>query len=421
MEELTDKEYRRILLINDCIEGKRSTRDVASLLNISVRQVQRLIRKVSETGNSKTLLHGNKNITPHNKIPEDIKLKIIQLSLNELKDLNYAHLRDVLAEEFNIDFSRSTIERICKDIGRLSSITIKKPKIHKRRAPRTRFGELIQVDATIEPWLATSNKKWALHGAIDDATGMVVGLHFEKEECLEGYVQLMLQVNKKYGLPLEIYADGRTIFTNNKKLTIEEELAGKLATQTNFERAAIQNNIFIHIAKSPQAKGKIERLWRTLHDRLKKDLKRKNITNIKDANRYLAKFIDSYNKKFSREAISKELAWQRKIPKSKLLFDFAVQEERKIDNTFAFRYEGKIYQIPSKIYKENKNGYQPSTVTISKVSTVGIQAKYNGKIFTPEIIPVQPKDITPKIKVQRKPPTPAPDHPWRQNGKKSKK
>lgn len=416
-EELSQNEVNKILLIDECLKGIRSTKEVAHLLAISIRQVQRLVRKVRETGRATSVLHGNREKKPHNRLTEDIYNRIISLALGDLIDLNYAHLRDVLEEEYNICVSRSTIERICKNIGRKPAVLHKKTIIHRRRKPRSHFGELVQLDATSEPWVKNSSKRWNLHGAIDDATGTVVGLYFCIQECLLGYTHLVLQMNKSYGLPKEFYTDGRTVFNYKKaNSTIEEELNGSYLFETQFQRAANKNNISIHIAKSPQAKGKIERLWRTLHDRLKKDIWRKNIQTINDANKYLSSFIKSFNKHFAYLPSDPCSAWRSPIPKKQLLFDFAFQETRKLDHTFSFRFNGRLMQVPMRILNNNTPESFIQTIKVAKSDLIGIQACYNGQIFSPEIIPTISKTTIPKNSKKHRT-KPAPDHPWRKSFK----
>ena len=139
--------------------------------------------------------------------------------------------------------------------------------------------------------------------ALDDATGRVLALHFAKEETFEGYCELMFQMNQDGHLPRELYTDGRTVFVYDSKkksaLTIDEELQGKIQKQPQFARALQQLNILLIIAASPQAKGGIERLWGTLQDRLAKDMQRKGIASVEQANEFLKLYIPYYNRKFA--------------------------------------------------------------------------------------------------------------------------
>jgi hypothetical protein len=171
---------------------------------------------------------------------------------------------------------------------------------------------MAQMDASSFDWLGNGSYLH-LHGAIDDATGRILALHFDKEETLEGYCELMFQMNRDGHLPREIYTDARTVFVydskKKKKLTLEEELAGKLEKQPNFARALKELNILHIVARSAQAKGGIERLWQTLQDRLTKDMKRNGICTVEQANEFLKKYIPYYNRKFAVQASNPEKAY----------------------------------------------------------------------------------------------------------------
>lgn len=342
------------------------------------------------------------------------------LLLTDLEGLNYAHAKDVLFDDYGITVSRSTVERYAKAVGRKPASPPIKVKTHRRRQPRAHEGSLVQIDASSEFWSASAQCKWHLHGAIDDATGLVLALSFCHEECLYGYAQLILQMNRRFGLPRQIYADGRTVFTYKKKTSsVEDDLFDRDPTITNFTRAARTHHMTVIIANSPQAKGKIERLWRTLHDRLKKDLKRKNIQTIKEANAFLPQFIASYNKRFANPAASPEKFWSAPAPERVLKFDFSFQVTRRLDPSLSFSFQNKHWSLPRYDLDNKKlpvRSNEPLIVAYSEL--IGVQAKINGQICTPEVIQTSPlrkstagADVETRTINQTR--RPADDHPWR--------
>jgi hypothetical protein len=231
-----------------------------------VKYLKAAYRKVGNTA----FIHGNKGRIPVNKVPDNIRKKIVDLKETEpYTGANFAHFTEILREQ-NILYDYTTIRNILVSAG------IKSPKRHrpkKERVPhplrprREAFGELLQADASPYDWLGTG-EMYALHGYIDDATGCITGLYLSKNECLLGYLEVTRQTIENFGVPSELYPDKAGVFfVTNKKdrdLTIEEQLEGlKLKDQkTQLGRIMGELDIDMHPAHSPQAKGRIERLWR---------------------------------------------------------------------------------------------------------------------------------------------------------------
>lgn len=158
------------------------------------------------------------------------------------------------------------------------------------------------MDATPFNWFGYG-KMYSLHGAIDDATGKIVGLYMTKNECLHGYFETVRQIILNHGIPISIYSDRHAIFlsTEAKRITIEDELKGKVCNDTQFGRAMKELGITIITARSPQAKGRVERLWNTLQSRIPVEFRIANITTIDQANEFLKNYIPEFNKQFSVE------------------------------------------------------------------------------------------------------------------------
>jgi len=392
--EMSKKEARKVTIIEELLAGRVTNNQAAELLDLSVRQVQRMKAEASTNG-VMSILHKNRGRKPANAFDPEVAETICRTYQTELTGYNFCHATDVLAEEKDIFVSVSTVSRYLKANGIRSPKAKRRPKKHRSRDAREREGEMIQMDASSFDWLGNGSYLH-LHGAVDDSTGRILALHFEKQETFEGYCELMFQMNQDGHLPREIYTDGRTVFVydskNKKKLTIAEELAGKAEKQPHFARALRELNILLIIAKSAQAKGGIERLWETLQDRLTKDMKRKGITSIEQANEFLKQYIPYYNRKFAVQAASPEKAYLPKQDMSALQIIFAKHETRKLDSGLSFSFEGHKYRLP--IYVNNKkvpaSPHDPLTVATSK--RIGMQVLFKGFVIKPEPLKTQPKE-----------------------------
>lgn len=410
------EEARRITIIEECINGKRTNHQAARLLEMTTRQVQRLKAKVRE-GGLINVLHGNRGRAPIHALTKQERQKITDIYTGELKGYNYTHARDILEEDNQIVVSRSTVSRILKDQGIVSPKARRPRQSHPTRKPRSREGAMAQMDASSFDWLCTGFYLH-LHGAIDDATGKILALHLEKEETTRGYCELVFQMNAKKRLPQEIYVDNRTTFRNNAKplerLTIEEELSGKVRFMTQFQRAMHELTIVLIYAQSAQAKGRIERLWETLQDRLPKDLARKGITTPEAANAYLPAYLAYFNRKFAVRAKESELDYLPSVPLDKLKLILAHLQLRKLDRGLCFSYKGKRYALGAKGPASHND-----IVTVATSEYIGIQVLYKGRVLEPVEVEERAKAIIEEPPVKIKPKQDPPykhgsDSPWHQ-------
>lgn len=391
---MSKKEARKVTIIEELLAGRFTNNQAAELLDLSIRQIQRMKAEASSKG-AICLLHKNRGRKPANSLDPGVAETICRIYQTELPGYNFCHATDVFAEEKDIFVSVSTVSRYLKANGIRSPKAKRRPKKHRSRDARESEGEMIQMDASSFDWLG-SGSYLHLHGAVDDATGRILALHFEKEETFEGYCELMFQMNKDGHLPREIYTDGRTVFVydskKKKKLTIAEELAGKLESQPHFARALRELNILLIIARSAQAKGGIERLWGTLQDRLTKDMKRKGITSIEQANDFLKQYIPYYNRKFAVQAASPEKAYLPKHDMPALQLIFAKHKTRKLDSGLSFSFEGQKYRLP--IYVDGKKipASPHDTLTVATSKTIGMQVLFKGLVIKPEPLKTQPKE-----------------------------
>lgn len=235
-----------------------------------------------------------------------------------------------------------------------------------------------------------------IHGGIDDATSNVTGLFMTKNECMHGYFEVMRQTIEQNGIPASVYADRHTIFQspNAGKLTIEDQLEGKEAADTQFGRAMRELGINLIAAQSPQAKGRIERLWDTLQSRLPVEFRIHGIKTIDEANAFLLGYIPQLNELIAVEPGKIEKAY---IPTTlNLDLVLCVKEKRTADNGGVFSFHGKSFKIVD--YKE------PGKVKVEVVASAarGIFALYNGEEL--DVVPhIKPKKATAPSGAEQKP------------------
>jgi hypothetical protein len=215
----------------------------------------------------------------------------------------------------------------------------------------TAQGELIQIDATPYDWFR-DGRMLAIHGAIDDATGNVVGLYICENECLNGYFETMRQCILSYGVPQSIYSDRHTIFRSPKtdRLTVEEVIAGKIVNLTQFGRAMHDMGTDIIFARTSWAKGRIERLWDTLQSRLPVEFARRGIRTIEEANRFLSEeYLVRHNRKFAVESEGESIF----VPlRSNIDIDtiLCIKKKRKTDASSCFSFKGRLFKIDTQGY-----------------------------------------------------------------------
>lgn len=293
---LTMKQLKTANILQQLVDGRIKNSDAARELNLTVRQIQRKKKDFLLLG-PKTVIHKSKGKQSGRGYPSSLKEEIVAIYRSEYNGWNFSHYNEFLEYEHNIKVSQSVVYNTLTANGIKSpSRKKRKPKGHPPRARKEYAGELIQVDASNHAWIELSDVKLHLHGAIDDATGIVLSCVLQPEETAYGYQLMLKEIIERYGIPNCLYTDFRTVFQSPKKLTPEEELAGKEIGATRFGEMLDHLGVNIISTLYPQAKGRIERLWRTFQDRLVKELRKEHITSLEEANRYIKEvFLPRYN------------------------------------------------------------------------------------------------------------------------------
>jgi hypothetical protein len=324
-------------------------------------------------------IHGNRARKPINATKDMLKDLVVELKKDKYEKANFTHFTELIAKNEKIHLSRPTVHRILTEAAIVSPRKKKKVKSHHYRKRMDCPGAMVQLDASPYSWLGGG--KLNLHGAIDDASSKVLGLYLTEEECLEGYFEVARQMIVGAGIPLSTYNDRHTILVSPKRarVTIDEQLEGKQRPHTQFSAAMGKLGINMIAAGSPQAKGRIERLWGTLQDRLVVEFALNGVKDIDSANLFMAKYIKKFNQRFS--VVPKGEPVFRKLSQgTNIDYILCSKIPRKLDKGSAFSFKGDYYQLIS-------GGKPAATIARSKIkvmigSRIGIKAEYSGKVYS---------------------------------------
>ena len=299
---MSQKEFQRVKVIENAAGGRLSVREASRLLQLSERQVQRLKRRYQPDCLG-WVQHGNRGHSMPWAVSIPQKQLILSLARGKYQGFNDSHLAEKLRLEQNLSVSRETVRRILRG-AKMASPQKRRPRQYRsRRSPRPRFGMMALTDASRHDWLQGRGPEFTLIGFQDDATGQILAAHFQLEaENTLGYLRTLRTLIATHGIPLSLYRDRHCIFQrNDSHWTLAEQLAGKQAP-TQLGRALDQLGIEQIPAYSPQAKGRIERAWRTCQDRLVSELRLAQATTLAQANAVLDQFCADYNQRFARPA-----------------------------------------------------------------------------------------------------------------------
>jgi transposase len=340
---LSQKELQRVSVISACIQGDMGCARAARLLCLSVRQIKRLKKRMREEGEA-ALAHANRGRPSPRRLPDALAKRVVHLARSTYTGFNDHHLCEKLVEREGFSFSRETLRRLLRKQGLGSPRKRRAPAHRQRRGRSARVGELVQLDGSPHDWLEGRGPRLTALGMQDDATGKILAAQFFPSETTFGYLCLLKQMLRRYGVPLALYGDHSGVFVrNDDNWTVDEQLAGK-RQPTQFGRALEQLSVTFIAANSPQAKGRIERLWGVLQDRLTSELRLAQAVDIDSANAVLRKFITDYNHRFARKPREMETAWRPAPENLERICCFV--HERIVSNDNVVQWEGRRFQIP---------------------------------------------------------------------------
>jgi len=359
---LTQKELHRVKVIENAVAGHITVEEAANLLALSPRQVKRLKRRC-QPGEVDWVRHGNRGRKHPRRLPDRLRRQVLQLAQGKYAGFNDSHFSEKLQQVEGIPVSRETVRRILRGAGIRSPQKRRPPRYRSRRERRPRFGMMVLTDASREAWLERRGPALTLVGFQDDATGQVLAADFQLAyEDTIGYLRVLRKLVAEHGVPLSLYRDRHGTFQrNDSHWTLEEELAGRQAP-TQLGRVLEELGIQQIAALSPQAKGRIERLWKTFQDRLRSELRLAKAATVEQANAVLERFLPEYNRRFAKPAretgndfrpLSRKLNWDRL---------FSLRYERIVGKDHVVSFGARSIQLPP---APGQYGYAGATVELS--------------------------------------------------------
>lgn len=297
---MNSKEQKRLMVLSKVERGELRVREAGTVLGLSERQVWRLRASYRREG-AAALAHGNRGRRPVHALSAEVREQVVALAADpRYAGYNHSHFTEVLAAEpQGLVLSRASVRRILGAAGLRSPRRRRPPQHRSRRERMAQAGMLLQWDGSRHDWLEGRGPWLTLVGAIDDATGEPVAARFRQQEDGQGYLLVLRDVLRTQGIPLAIYRDRHGIFERREQQgwTLEEELAGE-RVPTQVGRALAELGIESIPAHSPQAKGRIERLWGTWQDRLVKELRLAEASTPEEADRVLQAYLPRYRHQF---------------------------------------------------------------------------------------------------------------------------
>ena len=341
-------EQRRVWVLTRVLGGELTVAEAAELLGLSERSIHRLRSRLERDGPA-GLVHGNRGRASPRRLDEATRARILELAEEAYAGCNDSHLADLLAEREGITISRQALQRLLRGAGRPSTRKRRTPKHRSRRDRMPQEGLLLQTDGSRHDWLEDRGPWLTLVGYIDDATGRVTAATFREQEDSAGYLETLLATIGRYGVPGAIYHDRHAIFepSEAEPLTLEEQLVDT-RVPTQLGRTFLELGIGSVRARSPQAKGRVERLWGTLQDRLVAELRIAGIDDRDGANAFLPAYLDRHNRRFSVPASDPAPAWARPPRGTRLERVCCFKYRRTVARDGTVRAGATTLQLPAK-------------------------------------------------------------------------
>lgn len=402
------KELKRLKVVHETLDRHITQKTAALILELSERQVRRIVRRIRQEG-ERGIVHRARGSPSKHKIPVEIKDRVISLYEEKYEDFGPTFATEKLFELDKIKISKETLRKWLIEKGLWKRH--RKSRQHRQRRLRCEcYGQMIQVDGSHHDWLEGRGPKLVLMSYIDDANSKLFARFYDYEGTIPAMDSFKRYI-KRYGIPQSIYVDKHTTYKSTKKRTIEDELANREA-QSQFERALEELGVNIIHANSPEAKGRVERFFRTLQDRLIKEMRLRDISTKDEANKFLPSYLLGHNRRFTVEPRSNADV-HHSIPEGidldKIL---CIMTKRALLNDLTIRHNNRFYQI-IKMPRGTRAKY------------VCVEERINGKMFIHykgfylKYKPIQSRPKKQRSSSQQKHSfigkrsIPSKDHPWR--------
>lgn len=390
------RELKRLHVIHKVIEGALTEKEASVLISLSERQIRRIVRRIREEGD-RGIVHRSRGKPSNRELSSTLKEKIIHLYRTTYTGFGPTLFTEKLEEVEGIGVSDETVRNWLIGEGEWKKHRKQKAR-HQWRERKGHYGEMIQLDGSHHDWFEGRGPKCVLMGYIDDATGRVYGRFYGYEgtipamDSFKGYI-------KKYGIPMSVYLDKHTTYKSPAK-SLEDEVP-----LSEFGRVLTELGVEIIHANSPQAKGRVERLFGTLQDRLVKEMRLKGVSTIEEGNKFLVRYLPVHNRRFSIKPNKSENLHVRAgdVDLDTIL---CIKTERTVRNDNVIQHNGKLYQI------ETRTG---TKVKVEDLIDGTMKVRQGKLLLSFHEIDKKPekKQKEEPIFNLRKTRKPAPDHPWR--------
>lgn len=412
MEEikLTASEQERFDVIRSCIDGDITNKEASVRLGLKVRQVQRIKRAV-ERENAHGVIHKSKGQAPPNVTPDIIVAEVTTFfEKKKHQDFGPTFAQEKLAS-LGIVMNTETLRLMMIKKNIWKPQPRRGPQIVREwRERKESFGELVQFDGSYHDWFENGGEECLL-AAIDDATSKIVYAVFDDNEGVFAVFRFWMRYVETYGRPVAIYLDRFSTYKVNHKNAVDNK---EFVTQ--FERAMEELDIQVITANSPEAKGRVERLFGTLQDRMVKEMRLVSIKTSDEANRFVCKkYIPDHNKRFSVLA-KREIDAHRPLSdelRIKLPSIFSVQKKRKVNNDYTIQFKKKWFQLEA---RQKTAVYKRDEVIVEERLDGTIHIRLKNVYLAYRELPFRPKPVhIPIVALTTQKPhwTPPKDHPWR--------
>ncbi len=397
------REVKRLKVIQEAIERQITQRVAASLIGLSERQTRRLVRRVRKEG-ERGVVHRLRGRFSNRKIPAEVKTKALMLYRSRYLGFGPTLASEKLDEVDGIELSDEILRKWLMEVG-LWQRRRKRSRHRQWRQRKECFGEMVQLDGSHHDWLEGRGPELVLLAYIDDATSNVFARFYDYEGTIPAMDSFKRYV-RRYGLPISVYLDKHTTYKSTKKLTEWEEIEG-LEPLSQFERALKELGVEVIHAYSPQAKGRVERLFGVLQDRLVKEMRLRGIKTKESANEFLKEYLPKFNRRF-RVCPANDTNVHVRVPKYFNLDKYlCIKTERTVRNDNTIAHNGRLYQIEE----------------VVKTKKVIVEERLNGSLhIMGKGTNLRYREIAEKpVKIERAvdlrrfhlPPKPAENHPWR--------
>lgn len=401
--QMTQEELKRLHIVRKALDKSITQLEAAGIIGLGLRQVQRIVQAVRVYGDT-GVIHKSRGRSSNRAFPGKVKEKALKLYKEKYPDFGPTLASEKLFEIDKVKLNDETLRLWLIEAG----IPYKKRKTRLHRQWRERkhsFGEMIQMDGSHHDWFEARGPECVLMGYIDDATGRPFARFYPYEGTLPAMDSFKRYI-AKYGVPASIYLDKHPTYKSTKKQTIEEEL-NNTEPMSQFSRAAKELGVSVIYADSPQAKGRIERLFNTFQNRLIKEMRLRGIKSTEEGNRFLKYYLSVYAKRFAVQPANDTDLHRPVSRRAELDAIFCVKTIRVLRNDFTVAHNGKLYQV-----EDNPNAEK---VTVEERANGSMRITYRDTILKFKEITQRPR----KIQQPHKPgkprvyASPAMDNPWR--------